>query len=87
MHRDSSRYSSSVSLNLRVNRERLPLSQVGPGYAILRKAIELPPCNAELVVCVDGKTRTSFVRLVDGAQPFDETVRMVRCVGEPGTLV
>lgn len=58
----------------------MSLSQIGPGYAILREAVSIDPCDAEVIVSVDGNDRRIPVRLVDGAVPFDTSVRVMRCV-------
>ena len=42
--------------------------------------VESPPCDAEIVMSVDGDERRWPVRLVDGAVPYDATLRTVKCV-------
>lgn len=73
-------YSSQVRLTLIADGRALPLSQIGPGYAILREPASIGPCNADLIVSVDGIERRICVRLVDGIVPFDRMVRIMRCV-------
>ena len=73
-------YSSEVSLSLIANGRTFPLSQIGLGYAILREPVLMEPCDAEIMISIDGNERRLFVRLVDGVVPFDPTVRIMRCV-------
>lgn len=73
-------YSSDVNLSLIADGRTFPLSQIGPGYAILREPASMEPCDAEIMISIDGNERRFSVRLVDGVVPFDPTIRMMRCV-------
>ena len=76
-------YSSDVSLRLLVGDLSIALSQIGPGYINLREPIPIgvDPCDAELLVRVDGTERRVPIRLVDGVYPFDDSARTMKCVG------
>lgn len=47
----------------------LRLAQVGPEFVIAKTPIELPPCDATIVVVVDGNARRSLIRLPRGMSP------------------
>jgi hypothetical protein len=42
------------------------LAQIGPHYVIVAKPQNLPPCDAEVVMLVDGTEKRWPVRLVEG---------------------
>lgn len=77
---DSQRYSSDVCLSLVVDGRAFALSQIWPGHIALRQPVNLPVCDGEVVMDVDGREQRWRVRLVDGIQPFDDEVRVMRCV-------
>jgi len=77
------RKSSNVNLNLIAGNHTFRLSQIGPGYVILREAVSIDPCDAEIVVSVDGDDRRIPVQLVDGAVPSNRNVRVMHCVDGP----
>ena len=64
----SNRYSAEVALSLVVGEQTLPLSHVAPHFVILSNPVDLPPCQAEVVVDVDGDILRRSVFLVDGSQ-------------------
>ena len=70
-------HSSSVQLTLVVDGTRHELSQIGPGYVVLRQGCELPKADAEIIVSVDGNVRRWPVHLSNGAVPFDRTAVIV----------
>ena len=68
-------YSSDVRLWLTVADQMYPLAQIWHDHIIFRNAVELPPCEGEVLMTVDGRPRRWRVRLEDGAVPFEPTVR------------
>lgn len=75
-----SRFSSDVLLSLIVNGRTIRLSQIWPGHVSFQQPTSLPACDGEIVMSVDGRERRWSVRLVDGAQPFDDVARAMHCV-------
>ena len=70
-------YSSHVELFLNIADKRLRLGQVGPEYCILREAAEFPPCEAEILILVDGEKSRVPVHLPRGIEPTSRTVPYV----------
>jgi hypothetical protein len=68
-------YSAVVSLRLEVEGQSWPLAKMGKDHVVPAARIELPPCDAVVVLTVDGDERRWNVRLVDGASPIDVDVR------------
>ncbi|MGH7128803.1 MAG: hypothetical protein ACREIV_09550, partial [Planctomycetaceae bacterium] len=62
-------------LHLVVGRKTWPLSKIGPGHVVPKEPMELDPCDAEIVMTVDGDERRWAVYLIDGAVPFDRVIR------------
>ncbi len=67
-------FSSDVRLELRAAGKSFDLAEISPREITLREPIDLPPCDAEIVMTVDGEPRHWKVRLVNGAVPFDRVV-------------
>lgn len=44
----------------------LELSRIGPSAVIAKFAREIPPCFADLIVCVDGQSLSVRVKLTNG---------------------
>ena len=68
-------YSSDLSLTLLAEGQEIAVAKLGPGYVVLSKGVELPPCEARIVMTVDDRTHFWPVRLPEGSVPFEETVR------------
>ncbi len=66
-------FSAKVDLKLIVGDQTYQLGQVGPELVIIRDPVTLPPCDAILVMTIDGHERRSNIRLLDGASP-DKTI-------------
>jgi hypothetical protein len=75
-------YSADVRLALIVGEHCFNVGQVGPDDCILRDPIDLPPCEGELVVMIDGSERRWPVILVDG---INQESPLVRYVGASAT--
>lgn len=67
-------YSARVRLELWVDNLVLELASVAPSKCVLREAIELPACDAEIAMFVDDHLYTWPVRIPNGAVPFDPKV-------------
>lgn len=67
-------YSAEVRLELRANGQVFDLAGIGPNKFVPRVPIELPMCDAEVVMFIDGTGYLWPVRLPNGAVPFDRTV-------------
>lgn len=67
-------FSADVQLELRAAGRSCELAAIGPHEITLREPIDLPPCDAEIVMTVDGEPTHWKVRLVNGAVPFDRVV-------------
>jgi hypothetical protein len=68
-------YSADVRLQPEAQGQVWPLAKIGRDRIVPSEAIELPPCDAVVVMTVDGSERRWSVRLVDGASPLDTDVR------------
>jgi hypothetical protein len=67
-------FSSNVRLELRTAGRSFDLAEISPREITLREPVDLPPCDAEIVMTVDGEPRHWKVRLVNGAVPFDRVM-------------
>ena len=65
-HRDS--HSAIVTLELRAAGLCIPLAQVAHDFAIPVESIDLPPCDGEVLMTIDGELRRMPVRLHEGGQ-------------------
>jgi hypothetical protein len=73
--RPASGHSSYVDLALLLDGKSYSLAQIGPDFVRLREPIELTPCEAEVVMKIDGVERRRWnVFLKYGAVPFDLNV-------------
>jgi len=68
-------YSADVRLDLEAQGQIWPLAKIGRDRIVSAEKIELPPCDAVVVMIVDGYERRWKVRLVDGATPIDHDIR------------
>lgn len=72
---DQRHFSAEVRLELRASGEVFDLAGIGPAEFVPRHPLDLPACNAEIVMFVDGTGFLWPVRLPQGAVPFEKTVR------------
>ena len=81
MIRDSeikTNYSSNVALYLIAGDESWKLASIGPSYVTLRdNGIELDPCEAQILMIVDGYERRWNVFLKNGAVPFEPDIQIL----------
>jgi hypothetical protein len=68
-------YSAVVRLELEADGRTWPLAKMGRGHVVPASKIELPPCDAVVIMTVDGSERRWNVRLIDGATPIDHDIR------------
>jgi hypothetical protein len=74
----SDQFSAEVRLGLVIRDRRIPIAQVGPGFAMLREPIEIQPGEkAVLIMTVDGREHKWKITLKNGAVPFDRKVEYV----------
>ncbi|MGQ0636166.1 MAG: hypothetical protein ACT4QC_16255 [Planctomycetaceae bacterium] len=59
-------YSATVKLDLEVGDRLISLHQIGPGTIWLREPIDLPPCDAIVVMHIDDHEQRWPVYLPDG---------------------
>lgn len=59
--------SATVDLQLHANGQVIPLAQVAHDFAIPTEPVDLPACEAEIVMTVDGEVTRMPVHLRDGA--------------------
>jgi len=71
---DYSMFSSVIRLSLHANGETFELASIGPKLVVPRKPIELPQCDADVVMDVDGESFIWPVKLPSGAVPFDREI-------------
>ncbi len=70
-------HSADVRLTLRVNGNDYALAKVGPNRVFLRTAVSLPPCDAELIISVDGRISSRQISLPHGASTDSQSVLTV----------
>lgn len=65
----SNGYSSVVRLSLVVDGTKYRLGKIGPDAITLQEPTELPECDAQVIMTVDGKEQRWDVFLPNGATP------------------
>jgi len=75
MIESANRYSSRVTIMLAVAGLHLDVAQVVDGTLHLRETAGVAPCDAELIITIDGKLVRQPVILHDGIQKGEKTVR------------
>ena len=60
-------YSSNVQLRLIIAGREYPLAQIGPDFVMLREPADLPSCDAEVVMMIDGHESRWPITLQHGA--------------------
>lgn len=48
---------------------RIPLSQASSTFVIAESAVKVPPCDAEIVIIIDGRQYERKVKLIHGMDP------------------
>lgn len=67
-------YSAEVRLELRADGRIFDLASIGPNKFVPRHPLELPSCDAEIVMYIDGSGYLWPVRLPNGAVPFEKSI-------------
>lgn len=71
---DQKHFSAEVRLELRVEGQTHELAGVGSKFCIPRQQLDLPACNADILMTVDGDLFSWPVRLPHGAVPFQHEI-------------
>jgi hypothetical protein len=71
-------FSPKLELRLEADGKSWPLAKLGSDHFVPDEhcKIELDPCDAKIVMTVDGDEQVWRVRLVHGAVPFEQSVRI-----------
>ena len=64
-------HSTEVHLALITAHGMIRLAQIGPDYVIVAKPVDLPQCDAEIVMQIDSYEERWPVRLVEGIRAAD----------------
>ena len=67
------KYSSNVRLRLECDGAIIPLAQVAPDWIMPVQPVDLPPCEVDIVIQVDGVEDRRQMRLTNGMS-VDDTV-------------
>ena len=68
-------FSSELDIQMIVSGHALSVSQIGPELLTLETAVALPPCEADVVLTVDGQSSRWTVRLPEGASANSRQVK------------
>ena len=72
------RYSAVVELQLVAHGKSYPLAQIGPDFVIFNTPVNLAPCDATIIMHVNGEERRWPVALVDAATRDSDLVKTQR---------
>lgn len=67
-------YSSDVALTMIIDGQAVGLAKIGPKSVTPTTPIDADPCEASVVMKVDGRTHRWTVRLTHGAVPFESDI-------------
>jgi hypothetical protein len=70
-------YSATIRLELHVDDKVFSLRQTGPDFIDVRQPVEMVPCEADVVVWIDGSEYRRRVSLVDGMSPSCERIKIL----------
>jgi hypothetical protein len=70
-------YSADVRIRLESGDSAYRVAQVGPAMLIMGDQCRLPPCDARLVISVDGVEDAYDIYLCDGVSPEQQIVRFI----------
>ena len=73
--------SALVTLELRAAGLCVPLAQAAHDFAIPVESVDLPPCEAEIVMTVDGKSTRLPVYLHEGGQAGRRRIALSKSAG------
>jgi hypothetical protein len=63
MNRTNLGHSAEISMSLIVGGQCYVVRSTGPNELVLAKAARIAPCQAELIITIDGDERTSLINL------------------------
>lgn len=69
-------HSSLVTLELFAAGLRIPLSQIAHDFAIPVEAVDLPACEGEILMIVDGERTVMPVALREGGQASQRRIKL-----------
>src|SRR5438105_15508959 len=72
-------YSADVRMLLSINGHTLSIGQLGPDFIILRNPTDVPPCQAEIAVWIDGRERRWNVYLPQGISAQAPETKVIPC--------
>ena len=61
-------HSAIITIRLELEDRNIECSQTGPDFVLLRTPTELPACDADLVLTINGNEMRSQVSLPEGAR-------------------
>lgn len=67
-------HSADVRLELVAEGRSIPLAKIGPETVFATAPVDLPPCDAQVIMSVDGRVEQWNVRLSRGADPRERTI-------------
>jgi hypothetical protein len=67
-------YSADVRMRLLLNGASIPLAQLGPDFVLLDAPMDHGPCDATIVLSIDGQERRWTVRLPEGTAAISRKV-------------
>jgi hypothetical protein len=75
---DQERYSTVAEFELRVNGQSYSVVEVAPKFVTLERPAEIPPCDADLFIRVEGEELHRRIRLPHGASAKSDQVVIER---------
>ena len=73
---NSTGYSADVSIWLECAGRKIPLTHTSANYVITPEAINLPPCDAEIIFKIDGERYSREVWLEEGMSVQNREVKV-----------
>ena len=70
-------YSADVKIRLQCADRTIELSQAAPNWIIVKVPTELAPCEAEIVLEIDGSPSSRRVFLPDGIKLDSDLIRVI----------
>ena len=67
-------HSAEVRMHLVLNGSTFLISHMGPDYVRLRESAEIAPCDAQIVLVIDGHESRWQVHLPEGLRPGQERI-------------
>jgi hypothetical protein len=71
-------YSADVRMSLAVNGHVFSIAELGPGFVVLRDAVDHPPVRGEITMSIDRHVEKWLVELVDGIKAGGGDTRIAR---------